>query len=53
MVRREHGSWVFPDGRSALILVAARLRHCLHKVTKWDTKRYFQMNRSTELVAIA
>jgi putative transposase len=41
----------FPDGRSALMLVAARLRHVA--ATRWGTKRYLQMNRLAELVAIA
>jgi transposase-like protein len=33
----------FPDGQSALMLVAARLRHIAG--TKWGTKRYMDMNR--------
>jgi putative transposase len=33
----------FPDGKSALMLVAARLRHVAS--TRWGTKRYLQMNR--------
>ncbi len=33
----------FPDGQSALMLVAARLRHIAG--TKWGTKRYLDMNR--------
>lgn len=33
----------FPDRRSALMLVAARLRHIAD--TKWDTKRYLDMER--------
>ena len=41
----------FPDGKSALMLVAARLRHVA--ATKWGTKRYLQMNRLAEVVAIA
>ena len=41
----------FPDGHSALKLVAARLQHVA--ATKWGTKRYLQMNRLAEVVAIA
>jgi putative transposase len=41
----------FPDGQSALMLVAASLRHV--SATTWDTKRYLQMNRLAEVVAIA
>ena len=41
----------FPDGKSALMLVAARLRHVA--ATRWGTKRYLQMNRLAEIVAIA
>ena len=41
----------FPDGQSALMLVAARLRHVA--ATKWGTKRYLQMNRLAEVRAIA
>jgi len=37
----------FPDGRSALMLVAARLRHIAG--TKWGTKRYLDMERLREL----
>jgi hypothetical protein len=33
------------------MLVAARLRHLA--VTKWGTKRYLQMGRLAEVVAIA
>ena len=36
----------FPDGRSALMLVAARLRHIAG--TRWGTRRYLNMNRLTE-----
>jgi len=36
----------FPDGQSALMLVAARLRHIAG--TKWGTKRYMDMNRLQE-----
>ena len=37
--------------RAALMLVAARLRHVA--TTKWGTKRYLQMDRLAEIVAIA
>jgi hypothetical protein len=33
------------------MLVAARLRHVA--ATKWGTKRYLQLNRLAEIVAIA
>lgn len=36
----------FPDGRSALMLVAARLRHIAG--TKWGLRRYMNMNRLKE-----
>jgi transposase-like protein len=36
----------FPDGRSALMLVAARLRHV--SGTKWGTRRYMDMDRLKE-----
>jgi putative transposase len=39
-----------PDGQLALMLVAARLRHVA--ATKWGTKRYLQMDRLAEVVAI-
>lgn len=41
----------FRDGQSALMLVAARLRHVA--ATKWGTKCYLRMNRLAEVVAIA
>ena len=37
----------FPDGKSALMLVSARLRHIAG--TKWGTKRYLCMERLYEL----
>ncbi len=49
--RRTRVVGAFPDGHSALMLVAARLRHVA--ATKWGTKRYLQMNRLAEVVAIA
>ena len=36
----------FPDGRSALMLVAARLRHIAG--TKWGTRQYLDMERLRE-----
>ena len=36
---------------AALMLVAARLRHVAS--TRWGSKRYLQMNRLAEVVAIA
>ncbi len=40
--------WVgaFPDGNSALMLVAARLRHIAS--TRWGTKMYLKMDRLQE-----
>ena len=49
--RRTRVVGAFPDGQSALMLVAARLRHVA--ATKWGSKRYLQMNRLAEVVAIA
>ncbi len=37
----------FPDGNSALMLVAARLRYVTG--TKWGLRRYLDMNRLKEL----
>ena len=36
----------FPDGHSALMLVAARLRHIAG--TRWGTRRYLNMQRLAE-----
>jgi hypothetical protein len=36
----------FPDGNSALMLVAARLRHVAG--TQWGSKRYLDMDRLKE-----
>ena len=33
----------FPEGESALVLVAARLRHMAG--TKWGTRRYLNMDK--------
>ena len=41
--RRTRVVGAFPDGRSALMLVAARLRHIA--ATAWGTKRYLDMDR--------
>jgi putative transposase len=49
--RRTRVVGAFPDGRSALMLVAARLRYVA--ATRWGTKRYLQMNPLAEVVAIA
>ena len=49
--RRPRVVGAFPDGRSALMLVASRLRHVA--ATRWGTKRYLQMNRLAEVRAIA
>src|SRR5487761_1813614 len=49
--RRTRVVGAFPDGNSALMLVAARLRHVAS--TRWGTKRYLQMDRLAEVVAIA
>ena len=45
--RRTRVVGAFPDGRSALMLVAARLRHMAG--TKWGTRRYMNMERLKEL----
>ena len=44
--RRTRVVGAFPDGHSALMLVAARLRHIAG--TKWGTKRYLDMERLRE-----
>jgi putative transposase len=49
--RRRQVVGAFPDGHSALVLAAARLRHVA--ATRWGTKRYLQMNGLAEVVAIA
>ena len=45
--RRTRVVGAFPDGESALMLVAARLRHIAS--TKWGTRRYMNMDRLQEL----
>jgi transposase-like protein len=49
--RRTRVIGAFPDGKSALMLVAAPLRHVA--ATRWGNKRYLQMNRLAEVQAIA
>ena len=44
--RRTRAVGAFPDGKSALLLAAARLRHVA--ATKWGTRRYLDMNRLSE-----
>ena len=44
--RRTRVVGAFPDGNSALMLVAARLRHVAS--TKWGTRRYLDMGRLAE-----
>jgi transposase-like protein len=44
--RRTRVVGAFPDGHSALMLVAARLRHI--SGTKWGTRRYLDMDRIHE-----
>ena len=49
--RRTRAVGAFPDGKSALMLAAARLRHVAG--TKWGTRRYLDMNRLAEASAAA
>ena len=44
--RRTRVVGAFPEGNSALMLVAARLRHIAG--TRWGTRRYLNMNLLTE-----
>jgi transposase-like protein len=44
--RRTRVVGAFPDGKSALMLVAARLRHIA--ATRWGTRRYMDMRRLAE-----
>jgi transposase-like protein len=46
--RRTRVVGAFPDGRSALMLVAARLRHV--SATRWGAQQYLNMDRLTENV---
>lgn len=45
--RRTRTVGAFPDGKSALMLAAARLRHVAG--TKWGTRRYLDMDRLAEV----
>ncbi len=45
--RRTRVVGAFPDGQSALMLVAARLRHV--SATKWGTRRYLDMDRLVDM----
>ena len=45
--RRTRVVGAFPDGNSALMLAAARLRHIA--ATKWGTKKYMKMDRLEHL----
>lgn len=45
--RRTRVVGAFPDSQSALMLVAARLRHVVG--TRWGTQRYMNMDRLKEL----
>jgi len=45
--RRTRVVGAFPDGQSALMLVAARLRHIAG--TRWGLRRYLDMTRLTEM----
>lgn len=46
--RRTRVVGAFPDGNSALMLVAARLRHVAG--TKWGTRKYLDMSRLAEAI---
>jgi transposase-like protein len=46
--RRTRVVGAFPDGQSALMLVAARLRHV--SATRWGTRQYLNMERLTETI---
>ena len=45
--RRTKVVGAFPDGKSALMLVAARLRHVAG--TRWGQRRYLDMTRLREI----
>jgi transposase-like protein len=49
--RRTRVVGAFPDGGSAMLLVAARLRHIAG--TKWGTRRYLDMTKLRELLPVA
>jgi len=46
--RRTRVIGAFPDGNSAIMLVAARLRHIAG--TRWGTRRYLDMKKLTEII---
>lgn len=48
--RRTRVVGAFPDGDSAMLLVAARLRHIAG--TKWGTRRYLDMTKLRELLPV-
>jgi transposase-like protein len=48
--RRTRVVGCFPDGNSALMLAAARLRHIAG--TKWSTTQYMNMKRLTEMTTM-
>ncbi len=49
--RRTRVVGAFPDGQSALMLVAARLRHIAG--TRWGLRRYLDMNKLKEITLAA
>jgi len=49
--RRTRVVEAFPGGQSALMLMAARLRHVAR--TQWGTRRYLDMNRLKEMAKVA
>ena len=49
--RRTRVVGAFPDGDSAMLLVAARLRHIAG--TKWGTRRYLDMTKLKEILPVA
>ncbi len=49
--RRTRVVGAFPDGSSAMLLVAARLRHIAG--TKWGTRRYLDMTKLREHLPVA
>ena len=49
--RRTRVVGAFPDGQSALMLVAARLRHVAG--TRWGTRRYLDMSKLRQMTMLA
>ena len=49
--RRTRVVGAFPDSKSALMLVSARLRHIAGK--QWGTKKYMEMSRLKEMATVA